>query len=173
MMGKLVRSIDHFFNNQLPVWFDAIHSTLSVASKDGYYLGTWPHLATWFPLIALIAGLLVGNFHPGYQFVLTESTLLLIIFTFISVINPQWGLLFLLGYIVGDFFGFRIDYLSRFSYRGLFLQTKAAIPLIIYYYLLGLWLIWLPLAARSLTQQSLLFLKGKNFYLTVSVVING
>lgn len=141
---------------QLPFRASRFSKKLPYSLLDGLYLAAWPAVAAWAPLLAVVTGLMIGWWHPGFESVFSESLVVLMIAAIVGMSSANLGLLFIVGFIFGDFFlqhtswtqvGWRRD-------EG-FLEhvIKVRIPLLIEYGLLYILMVKIPMITKALTAQ--------------------
>lgn len=145
----------HFWNSTLPSFFNRWWPLYGQALGEGCYFAGRPGLSAFLPFLFLGGGFLMGAGHWGYQSVLTEFLFLMILVVSLSFFNTQWGALWWLGYLLGDFSLFRLP-LVLDAYQGiLFGIVHIALPAVIYYLLLAFLVLHIPLLTRFLAQQTL------------------
>ena len=129
-------------------------ATLAAVAGDG-------HVLAGFGLspLAVIGGLLIGMTHPGFEVAFTESLALMLAALVIGTVSSQLGVLFTLGFVVGDFLLFHTAWTTRPSFgdgSGLLANPVVAnlvierVPLLIEYGLLAGLAVGVPLGARVL-----------------------
>jgi hypothetical protein len=69
---------------------------------DGLYLAVRPTIGLVAPPVVFAVGLLVGAFHPGFEYVFTEALWLLLAVTVVGSLSGALGLYFTIGFAVGD-----------------------------------------------------------------------
>lgn len=101
--------------------------------------------------ITLLLGLLLGAFHPGFGEVFSESWLVLILAVLLGVFSGHLGAMFLVGYVLGDFF----LYHSEWEFQGSFIShlLRIRVPLLIEYGLLAFMTTGIALSTKSLLAQ--------------------
>lgn len=141
---------------QLPLRASRFSSKLPFTFLDGLYLAAWPAVASWAPLLALIAGLVIGWWHPGFEVVFSESLVVIMIAAIFGISSANLGLLFFVGFIFGDFFLHHTSWMQVGWRRNEgFLEHvgKVRIPLLIEYGLLYLLTVKIPMVTKALTAQ--------------------
>lgn len=145
----------HFWNNTLPSFVHRCWPLYGQALEEGCYFIKRPMLSAFLPFVFLGGGFLIGGWHLGYQSVLTELLFLMILVVFLSFLNTQWGALWWAGYCLGDFLLFRMHTITL-PYQGIFPGIlKVGLPSIIYYALLVLLVVYIPLLTKLLVQKTL------------------
>jgi hypothetical protein len=134
----------------VPLRVRRLSAGLAAATVDGHYVAVRPLLGLLAPPLALLAGLLVGAVHPGFEDVYTEALWLLMLVAVLGGLSGALGLYFTVGFALGDLFlgdhpewrFVRVDDLETFA--GLYGS------LLISYALMGLLAVGVPIAAKSL-----------------------
>jgi hypothetical protein len=141
---------------QLPFRASWFSKKLPYTFLDGFYLAAWPVIAAWAPLLALLAGLMIGWWHPGFESVFSESLVVLMIAAIVGMSSANLGLLFIAGFIFGDFFLQHTSW-TQVGWRrndGFFEHViKVRIPLLIEYGLLYILMVKIPMITKALTAQ--------------------
>jgi thiol:disulfide interchange protein len=78
---------------QLPVSAHKLARNLGITLIDGLYLTSWPCIAAVAPLLALLAGILIGWWHPGFQTVFSESLGVMILAAILGMMSAYLGAL--------------------------------------------------------------------------------
>lgn len=153
-MQKIERILK-LWDTTLPSFFRRWWPLYAQALEEGFYFIKRPALSAALPLIFLGLGFLMGAWHLGYEFVISESLFLMILVILFSFLSTQWGALWWAGYCLGDFLLFRMHYIFT-SHQNIFGGVlRIGAPSIIYYTLLALLVIYIPLLTRLLAQKSL------------------
>lgn len=115
---------------------------------DGIYLASFPVVAIAITPLALLGGFLVGWLHPGFATVFSESMLIMIVVGVLGVLSARLGLLFVLGFVAGDFFlaSHKMFYPGHGLWRN-FLEVRA--PLLIEYALLAFLAVGIAMFTKS------------------------
>ncbi|UVI29381.1 hypothetical protein [Paenibacillus spongiae] len=141
---------------QLPFRASRLSKKLPYTFLDGLYLAAWPTVAAWAPLLTLFIGLVIGWWHPGFESVFSESLVVIMIAAIVGTSSANLGLLFLAGFIFGDFFLQHTSW-TEVGWRrneGLFEHViKVRIPLVIEYGLLYILVVKIPMITKALTAQ--------------------
>lgn len=156
----MMRRMARWWWLRLPLGVRRVSVTATGAMVDGYYLMSWPRIAAILSPAALVAGLLVGWQTWGFETVMFESLTLVVIALVIGSASAHLGLLFSVGFAVGNFFLHHNTLEPRvFAGGGLFNEGLAGhflrfrLSLIIAYVLLALLAVVLPLLSKSLTAE--------------------
>jgi hypothetical protein len=154
---KILTQLAEFWWIWLPLEARRLSAIAAVTLVDGLYLLGWPRIAGAAPLVALLAGLLVGWGHLGFTSVFSESLLVLALAVLLGVMSGNLGAAFLVGFVFGDFFlahtawtgGLR--FWDRFPIWEHLLRIR--IPLLIEYGLLGFLTMSIPILTKGLLVQ--------------------
>jgi hypothetical protein len=137
------------------VWLPLVARRLSrgllEALVDGLYLGVRPLVGALAPPLCLVLGFLCGWLHPGFSEVFSESLLVLALAAVIGTMSANLGLMFLAGFVLGDFL---LAHRSWTAPGGLVEHLlRVRVPLLIEYNLLGLLTVGTPLFTKALLVQ--------------------
>lgn len=143
---------------RLPLLVLRLFTRVAVAMVDGLYLAAWPRVGALAPPLALLAGLALGWGHWTFDIAFSESLLILCLAAALGVLSAHLGLLFTIGFAVGDFFLADTPWTSlRFANWGqaLFLKhlVQVRVPLLIQYSLMAMLTVNIPLVTKSLLAQ--------------------
>lgn len=140
----------------LPFRASRLSRKLPFTFLDGLYMAAWPAVAAWAPVLSLLTGLAVGWWHPGFESVFSESLVVLMICAIVGISSANLGLLFIAGFIFGDFFLYHISW-TEVGWRrdeGFFENViKVRFPLLIEYGLLYVLMVKIPMVTKALTAQ--------------------
>ncbi len=138
-------------------WIQLPHLVRRVAARplqimvDGLYLTVWPAIAAILPPLALLVGFALGGWHLGFQEVFSESWIVLSLAVVLGVLSGHLGVMFLVGYALGDFFLFHSEWTFRNSFISHLIRVR--IPLLIEYGLLAFMTTGIALATKGLLAQ--------------------
>lgn len=134
----------------LPKYTLRVSKSLTTIVTDGMYLYAFKRLRAVAPIIALLLGFVIGWQQLTFDRVFSESLWVLLIVVVIGIISGQLGLMFLVGFIFGDFFFAHPEWEYR---RNLLNGIRLVrIPLLIQYGLLSI-----PLTSLAITTKTLVF----------------
>ncbi len=146
---------------RLPLAARKLSANLMVSLVDGFYLVAWPKVAAFAPPVVLLAGVLIGWQHWGFEAVypdlylkaevFTQSITVMAIAAVIGISSGQLGVLFLIGFIFGDFFLVSRDW--SYPYETWQHMLRLRMPMLIEYGLLGLLTVNLPIWTKALMAQ--------------------
>jgi hypothetical protein len=133
----------------IPLRVRRLSAGLAAATVDGHYVAVRPLLGLLAPPLALVAGLLIGAVHPGFEDVYTEALWLLILVAVLGGLSGALGLYFTVGFALGDLM---LGDHPNWRFVRLDLETFAGQygSLLISYALMGLLAVGVPIAAKSL-----------------------
>jgi hypothetical protein len=143
---------------RLPLAVRRVSAGIADALLDGYYLVAWPLPAMIAPPTVFVLSLLIGALHPGFDLVYSESLAILLLATVLGVLSAHLGLLFVLGYALGDFFIWHSrwvcssdgGWLARLCWEQV---LRSRLPLLIAYGVLALVTVGIPIATKGLLAQ--------------------
>ncbi len=98
------QTLTNLFWKTLPARAHFFSRSAFYALSDGFYLCAGPSIAGWLSLGAFISGVTFGWTHFLFSTVFTESRALLMFLIFLAVSSANLGLLFTLGFAIGDLF---------------------------------------------------------------------
>ncbi|MDR6226335.1 hypothetical protein [Desmospora profundinema] len=151
----LIKRLTEFFWIRLSLWGLYGSRTMPLTMTDGIHLTAWPRWGALAPPVALLTGLLFGWFHLGYEYVYSESILFLTIAVILGIFSAHLGLMFLVGFIFGEFV-LSLDWSSTpgFGRNGVVENVVFyRIPLLISYGLLAVLLVKIPVLTKQLLVQ--------------------
>jgi hypothetical protein len=142
---------------RVPRWAGRFSWSSFRALTDGYYIASVPIIGAIASPLALLIGLWIGAFHPGFEEVVGESLALLILVVALGSAGAHLGTLWLIGFVLGDFLVAHppwshsitvtgpAAYQAQLSYLDYAFQVR--FPLLVEY--LGLWLVLGRLAVTT------------------------
>lgn len=149
-----------FWSVHLPLAVRRVWPRYAAALVEGHYLAAWPRIGAWAPMAALAFGFITGWWHLGHQYAFTESRTILVSIAAMSFLSPQLGALALAGYVTGDFLMFRPSYFQvanmflQSTWRGLVSDILWRLSFVIYYSMLAILTVYLPLLTQSLARHT-------------------
>ncbi|MDR6226827.1 hypothetical protein [Desmospora profundinema] len=130
---------------------------LPVILTDGLFLTAWPWVAAVLPLLAFFSGLGFGWGQWGYEQAWTESMILMMVAAVFGILSARLGIGFLFGFILGDFFLARPEWIVIDPWTGEtsvwepLLQIR--LPLLLSYGLLAFLTVHVAVWTKSLLSQ--------------------
>ena len=135
----------------LPLLAQRVSRKLAAVVVDGAYLAAWPDAGALLPPVALLLGVACGWFHPGIDAALYQSGFILGAALLLAALSGQLGLLFAVGYALGDILlGAPKPPGADASTLG---SLASAVPPLIEYLALGILAAQLALLSKALAQQ--------------------
>ena len=89
---------------QLPFRASRFSSKLPFTFLDGLYMAAWPAVAAWAPLLVTDRRSCDRVVAPGIRKCLQRIVVVLMIAAIVGISSANLGLLFIVGFIFGDFF---------------------------------------------------------------------
>lgn len=126
---------------RLPLAGRYVSRSLAHKAADGQYLAAWPLAGALLPPLALLLGLGIGWQHWGFAAVFSESMAVMMVACALGLASAQLGLLFVVGFALGDFF------LSGLGWSPL---LRLRVPALIEYALLGALATTVPVLTKTL-----------------------
>lgn len=142
--------LTEFFWLTLPWRVRRLSSSAVYALVDGAYVMSWPKVAAFGSLVALLGGLGVGWLHPGFTVIFSESLAVMIILIALGTLGAHFGLLFVFGYAVGDLLLGGFDRSSLYSVGWFGWIVRMFGPQLIEYALLAFLMVSIPLLVKHL-----------------------
>jgi hypothetical protein len=151
MMGSISR-LTRFWWLQLPIAVSRISNNLSIMFIDGIYTIAWQRFAAFLPLAILIVGVISGLERFGSEELFTQSFVILIVSIIFGTFGSQFGIMFMLGFIISDLFLYQSPDFRYYNYT-LEEQIKLFVAKLITYVGLGMISLVIPFLARILALQ--------------------
>ena len=134
----------------LPRFVRRVAITPALALTDGIYVAAFPAVSAFLSPLLLLLGFLFGSLSIGYDRVFSESLFLLLLTVFLGILSGHLGLMFLIGFAVGDYFLFE----PKWIYEGnIFLHFLYRFARVIQYGVLAMLLVQTPLLTKVLIGQ--------------------
>jgi hypothetical protein len=118
-----------------PQWMGRFSHFLERAFLRTPHWILWPRIEAFGGPVLFMAGFFIGASHLGFQDVVTESLPILMIACFLSFLFTPWGTVLWISFAMGDFLFYRMNWVE--------LNVGILTP-ILYYSLLGSWLVQCP-----------------------------
>jgi hypothetical protein len=137
------------------LWGRYVSRTMPMNILDGIQLTVWPKIAAFVPLVVLLIGLLFGWAQLGFESIYSESFVFLLIAIMIGFFSANLGLMFLVGFVFGEFF-LALDWTSTLTWRHDTVWENILyfrIPLIMTYGLLAGLIVKVPVLIKHLLVQ--------------------
>ncbi len=145
-----IERLTDFFWLTLPWRIRRLSSSAVFALVDGAYVMSWPKLAAFGSVAAVLGGFCIGWLHPGFTIVFSESLVVMIVVAVLGTLGAHFGLLFVFGYAAGDLL---LGGLDRYSLHGVGPASWAMrifAPQLIEYTLLAFLAVSIPLLVKYL-----------------------
>lgn len=164
-------SLSRFWWQRLPEIASRLSREFSLILSDGMYLTFWPLLGRVMPLAALFLGLICGWLRLGGEDVFTQSAATITLALVLGFTSGQLGVLFVAGYIFGDFVLYNHP---GFDVVSLVTNLQLRIALMITYIGLSVLAIGIPFTTK-LVKLHVVFLRkvSSDINLVVNIVISG
>jgi hypothetical protein len=147
---RYISSLMRFWWLRLPIAVSRISNNLSIMFIDGIYTTSWQRLAAFLPIAIFIIGVISGLERSGNEELFTQSFLILIMSIIFGSFGSQFGIMFMLGFIISDLFMYQS---SDFRIYTVDEQIKLFIGKLITYVGLGMISVIIPFLARILALQ--------------------
>lgn len=148
--GRRLKLLAYLWWVKVPVAVHSVSAGASAAILDGIYLNAWPRVAALAPPASLLAGLMIGWGHLGFQTVFSESMALMVLAAIIGVCGGGLGAWFVAGFVLGDFVLATMPRYAGGPWDGL---LKVRLPRLIEYGLLWLLVVQIPVTAMALVRS--------------------
>jgi hypothetical protein len=152
-MQRITERLIAVFFVWLPTYAGRLSAIPVAAASYSAHLLAWPRSTAWSALGMLVAGFITGWLDLGYDYALTESSTWLTLLTCIAVLSPWHAGIFLIALMVGDYTSVRIDLLQQLRHRPFYWSIAALIAPWIYYSLLYLWLVRIPILVMDIGRE--------------------
>jgi hypothetical protein len=136
---------------RLPLRAGRVSRTLGVAFGEGAYVTAWPRLAALGPVLTLVLGVVAGWLRLGGPEVFTQSLLIMALAVGLGFVAAQFGVLFTLGYAVGDLLLWRQPGFVTTGLTGRLVLIGGSL---VVYVALGMLSAGVPLTVRALRAQT-------------------
>jgi hypothetical protein len=102
VVDRVSRELTSLWSVRVPRLLDPFAPGLADALADGAWTAPWRGVSGFLPPAALALGILVALIRPGMPQVYTESLPFMILTIVGAILSGAFGLLLLIGYVVGD-----------------------------------------------------------------------
>jgi hypothetical protein len=126
---------------------------LASSAVDGLYLAAKPVVGFVAPTALFLLGLVIGVFHPGFEYVFTEALWVIVVVAVVGTLSGALGLYLTVGFVLGDLVLGAHPQWERFGQGGL-LDTAAMYgSMLLTYALFAMLAVGVPLAAKSFAAE--------------------
>lgn len=140
----------------VPLTLRKLSAGLATSTVDGLYLAARPLIGLVAPPVVFLFGLLVGAFHPGFEYVFTEALWLLLFAAVVGAVSGALGSYLTVGFALGDLVLGAHPQWNTYRSDGLLDLPAQLGSQLLTYALFGMLAVGVPLAAKSFAAEFML-----------------
>ncbi|HCU52455.1 MAG TPA: hypothetical protein DGG94_22125, partial [Micromonosporaceae bacterium] len=137
----------------VPLALRRFSAGLAVSAVDGLYLAIRPIVGLLAPVLVFVLGLIIGVFHPGFDYVFTEALWVLLLIAVVGALSGALGLYLTLGFVLGDLLLGEHPQWDRFGNSDLLDIPAQYGSMFLTYALFAMLAVGVPIAAKSFAAE--------------------
>lgn len=137
----------------IPLALRRFSAGLAVSAVDGLYLAIRPLVGLLAPIFVFVLGLIIGVFHPGFDYVFTEALWVLLLIALVGALSGALGLYLTLGFVLGDLLLGEHPQWGRFGNSDLLDIPAQYGSMFLTYALFAMLAVGVPIAAKSFAAE--------------------
>ncbi|GIH05098.1 hypothetical protein Rhe02_31650 [Rhizocola hellebori] len=137
----------------IPLGLRRFSTGLAVSAVDGLYLAAKPVIGFVAPIFVFLLGLIIGVFHPGFDYVFTEALWVIVAVAVIGTLSGGLGLYLTLGFVLGDLALGDHPQWDRFGQTFLLDSLAQYGSMLLTYALFAMLAVGVPVAAKSFAAE--------------------